>query len=73
MGRLASMKPGYSAPYGNTAVVLLSTMAAGLGRQFEVGRDGGANGWSWCRCLAPKVPSERGPAMRGADACRCSP
>jgi hypothetical protein len=47
MGRLGSMKPGYSAPHCVAGVVLFSTVIEGLGRQFEVGIDDRANELSW--------------------------
>jgi hypothetical protein len=40
-------------------VAAVSTKKTGLGRQFEVGRDDGANGWSWCCGLAPALASVR--------------
>ncbi|KAF2828573.1 hypothetical protein CC86DRAFT_437913, partial [Ophiobolus disseminans] len=73
MGRLARMKPGWSAPHCDSGVILLSMMAAVWGGSLRLAetreRMGGRRG----RCLAPMQASVRGPARRGADACRCSP
>jgi hypothetical protein len=51
-GAVGSMKPAGSAPYSEAAVLHLSTIATGLGRQFEVGRDQRANRWAWWCCVS---------------------